>query len=77
MPKQKSELPNRTKMDDPEQSARFIEAARKVGIEEVGQRYERALDRILSAPKPSDPTPQRPAEQEPKRRTRGRPKNPA
>ena len=38
--------------DDPVQSARFIEAARGMGIEEVGEAYDRALDRILAAPKP-------------------------
>jgi hypothetical protein len=63
--------------DDPAQSARFIEAARKLGIEQVGEAYERALERILSAPRPSEPAPTQAAEPEAKKRTRGRPKNPA
>ena len=45
----------RAQADDPEQSARFIEAARKLGIEEVGKDYERALERILAAPTPTSP----------------------
>src|SRR4051794_9097730 len=63
--------------DDHEQAARFIEAARKLGIEQVGEAYERALKRILAAPRPSEPAPAQTAEPEPKKRTRGRPKNPA
>jgi hypothetical protein len=41
--------------DDPEQFQRFVEAARELGIEEVGERYERAVDAILRAPKPDEP----------------------
>ena len=61
--------------DDPEQSARFIEAARELGIEEVGEAYERGLDRILSAPKPTGPVPPPTAEPKLGKRTRGRPKS--
>lgn len=41
--------------DDPEQFKRFVEAARELGIEEIGERYERAVDTILRAPKPDEP----------------------
>jgi hypothetical protein len=45
--------------DDPEQFQRFVEAARELGIEEVGEEYERAVDAILRAPKPDEPMRQR------------------
>ena len=77
MPRTPKKPPPRGAETDPEQSARFIEAARKLGIEQVGERYERALGRILSAPKPSEPALIQATEPEPKKRTRGRPKNPA
>jgi len=73
----KSRMRPEIAQDDPEQSARFIEAARKLGIEEVGERYERALERILAAPRPSEPAPAQAAEPEPKKRTKGWPKNPS
>ena len=41
--------------DDPEQFQRFVEAARELGIEQVGEAYERAVDAILRAPKPDEP----------------------
>jgi hypothetical protein len=32
---------------DPDQSARFIEAAKKVGADETGKKFERALKKIV------------------------------
>lgn len=34
------------KATDPEQSARFLEAARRVGVEETGEAFERAFEKI-------------------------------
>jgi hypothetical protein len=53
--------------DDPPQSDRFIEAARKEGIEEVGEAFKRGLGRL--APK-AKPIPKVPASK-PKRAKRG------
>lgn len=38
------------KKTDPEQSARFLEAAREVGVDETGEAFERAFERAV-APK--------------------------
>lgn len=70
-PKDKAR-PSPVRMDDPEQSTRFIKAARELGIEEVGEAYERALERVLAAPKPVEPAPQPVAEGG--ERKRGRPR---
>ena len=35
---------------DPEQSARFIEAARQVGMDETGKALERAFDAVTRRP---------------------------
>jgi hypothetical protein len=35
--------------DQKEQSARFIEAARKIGVDESGREFERALRKIVPA----------------------------
>jgi hypothetical protein len=51
--------------DDPEQFQRFVEAAREMGIEQVGEPYERAVDLILSRRKADLPA--EPAESRPKR----------
>jgi hypothetical protein len=37
----------RRKPDNPEQFERFVEAARKAGVDETGEAFERALDRII------------------------------
>lgn len=37
----------RLKLTDKEQSERFIEAARNLGIEETGPKFERAIKTIL------------------------------
>lgn len=42
------------KRDDEEQSARFIETARKLCVDETGDKFERAMDEILK-PKPGKP----------------------
>jgi hypothetical protein len=39
--------------DDPEQSKRFIEAARKAEADETEEGAERALKKVISSPKPS------------------------
>jgi hypothetical protein len=36
----------RRKPDDPEQFERFVEAARKAGVDETGETFERAFDKI-------------------------------
>ena len=36
------------KRTDPEQSARFLEAARQVGVDETGEGFERAFEKIAS-----------------------------
>ena len=52
--------------DNPEQSKRFVEAARELGIEETGAAYDRALDRILPPRKPGEPAPRVAREPKPK-----------
>jgi hypothetical protein len=37
------------KTTDPEQSARFIEAARRVGVDETGEVFERAFEKVARA----------------------------
>jgi hypothetical protein len=62
MPKRKapeSDPEAQVPMDDPEQSRRFIEAARELGCEEVGEAFERAIGRILPPRKPGAPAPKR------------------
>ena len=61
--------------DDPEQSARFIEAARELGADgpEAEEAFVRAFDRIAparpaGAPTPAEPVPARVRAREPKRR---------
>jgi hypothetical protein len=41
------------KPDNPEQFERFVEAARKAGVDESGEAFERAFDKIVPARKPS------------------------
>jgi hypothetical protein len=41
------------KATDPEQSARFIEAARQVGVDETGEAFERAFEKIVRPKGPS------------------------
>ena len=60
-------------MDDPEQSRLFIEAARELGCEEVGEAFERAIGRILPPRKPGEPAPKRePLPKPPGRRRRNK-----
>lgn len=40
------------KPDDPEQSKRFIDAARGAGVDETGKEFERAFKKIVP-PKPA------------------------
>ena len=40
------------KLSDKEQSERFKETARKLGVDESGKDFERAVDRIISTPSP-------------------------
>jgi hypothetical protein len=39
--------------DNPEQFERFVEAARKAGVDESGEAFERALDKIVRPLKPA------------------------
>jgi hypothetical protein len=41
------------KPDDPEQSKRFVEAAREVEADETGETFRRALDKLLPPRKSS------------------------
>lgn len=52
-PKKKKAKP---KLSDKEQSERFKETARKLGADENGEGFERALDRIMAQPPPSTGT---------------------
>jgi hypothetical protein len=54
-PKREKGESTRVTPDDPEQFQRFLEAAREMGIEEIGEPYERAVEAILRAPKPAEP----------------------
>jgi len=40
------------KLTDKEQSERFIETARKLGVDESGDKFERTLDKIIRTPSP-------------------------
>jgi hypothetical protein len=40
------------KFTDKAQSERFIEAARKLGIEETGEKFDRAFDVVVKRAKP-------------------------
>jgi hypothetical protein len=42
----KTEKPKETQK---EQSARFIEAARKIGVDESGKEFERAISKVVPA----------------------------
>jgi len=35
------------KVDNPAQSRRFIEAAKKLGVDESGEDFEKAIDKLL------------------------------
>jgi hypothetical protein len=39
------------KLTQKEQSERFIEAARKIGVDETGEAFEMAVERMLKSPK--------------------------
>ena len=42
------------KLTDKEQSQRFIETARELGVDESGEPFERAFAKVVKAPVPSD-----------------------
>ncbi len=42
----------KSKQDDPAQSKRFIETARKIGADETGAEFERAFKKIVPPKKP-------------------------
>jgi len=45
-------MPRKTKLeDDPEQSKRFLDAAKKLGSDENGKVFELAMGAIVSPPK--------------------------
>jgi hypothetical protein len=39
--------PRKRKPDNPEQFERFVETARKLGVDESGETFERAVDKIV------------------------------
>lgn len=44
-------MPNKTpKKDDPEQSKRFIDAAKDLELDESGKKFERAMDTLRPKP---------------------------
>jgi hypothetical protein len=47
------------KPDDPAQSKRFIEAAREHGTDETGEAFERAFEKVVTAPQPQAKRPAR------------------
>lgn len=51
MSKQAKKKKAKPKLTDKEQSERFKEAARELGVDESGEEFERALDRIVPSPK--------------------------
>jgi hypothetical protein len=52
MPHRKSKLVRKEKLSSEEQSARFIEAAKKAEADETGRKFEEAFDKIARS-KPS------------------------
>ena len=56
------------KTTDPEQFARFLDAAREVGVDETGEAFERAYEKVAA--------PERPARGESAGRPKARPKPP-
>lgn len=45
-----------------EQSSRFIEAAKKAGVDESGRKFARVFKKVMTARKPTEPTaPKKPA----------------
>jgi hypothetical protein len=42
-----SKTPRKRKPDDPEQFKRFIDAARKLGVDESGEALDRAFDKVI------------------------------
>jgi hypothetical protein len=42
-----TKTPRKRKPDNPEQFKRFVEAARKAEVDESGEAFERALDKIV------------------------------
>ena len=57
------------KTTDPEQFARFLEAARRAGVDETGEAFERAFDKIAS-PRPAPTTSKKPGRRD-GQKTRG------
>ena len=41
----------KVKPDNPAQSARFIQAAKKLGLDESGKDFDKAMDKLLPKPK--------------------------
>jgi hypothetical protein len=46
-----SKTPRKRKPDDPEQFERFVETAGKLGVDESGEAFERAFDKIIAPTK--------------------------
>jgi hypothetical protein len=44
-----SKAPRKRKPDNLEQFERFVEAARKAGVDESGEEFERAIEKVTSA----------------------------
>ena len=44
------------KTTGPEQSERFLEAAREAGVDEAGEAFERAFERVVRQGRPTPPS---------------------
>ena len=56
-PKPKAKPKQKTKFRDKKQSGRFIEAARELGAEKTGDRFNQAFDRIVPPKRSSSDRP--------------------
>ncbi len=54
VPKKAKPKPN---LSDKEQSERFIETARELGVDESGKEFERAFNKVVRASSPPKSTP--------------------
>jgi hypothetical protein len=57
VPKKPPPRARNRKPDNPEQFKRFVEVARKAGVDESGEAFERALEKIIPARQPTKSRP--------------------
>jgi hypothetical protein len=56
-PKRLPKTRRTSKPDDPEEFARFVEAAQKAGVDETGEAFEQAFDKIVTSRRPAQKRP--------------------